>query len=229
MQHQYGRVKRDVVRWSIFTIGLMIVAVGIALMIRADLGAAPWDVFHIGLTMNAGLTVGSWSIIVGIVIIGVAAILDKKRPQVGSVLNMIFVGVFLDLFLLIMATPDSLWLRFAMLIGGILIMGLGIGIYIAPKCGAGPRDTLMLSIANRTGMQVGRARLFMELSVLAMGWILGGPVFIGTIIFSLTIGPVVGYALPYCQRLFNDWLERRDRYEDFYKGSVRAHHHDRVS
>ncbi|QDI92837.1 YitT family protein [Salicibibacter halophilus] len=229
MQHSYGRVKRNFLRWGTFTVGIMVMSMGIAFMIQADLGAAPWDVFHIGLMINLGLTVGSWSIIVGTVIIGTSALLDRRLPQLGSVLNMVFVGVFIDLFLFIISTPDHLALQFAMLMIGVLIMGIGIGVYIAPNCGAGPRDMLMLSIANKTGMPVGRVRLFMEITVLLCGWMLGGPVFIGTIIFSLTIGPVVGYTLPYCKRLFNDWLERGGRHENFDKRAVRTYHHDRIS
>ncbi|WP_246476565.1 YczE/YyaS/YitT family protein [Salicibibacter cibi] len=229
MQHSLGRVKRDFLRWGIFTAGIMIMSAGIALMIRADLGAAPWDVFHIGLMMNLGLTVGSWSIIVGTAIIATSALLDRRLPQLGSVLNMVFVGVFIDLFLHVISTPDHLGIQFFMLIMGVLIMGAGIGIYIAPKCGAGPRDMLMLSIANKTEIPIGRVRLFMEITILLCGWMLGGPVFIGTIIFSLTIGPVVGYTLPYCQRLFNAWLERGGENENFDERSIRTYHHDRVS
>ncbi|WP_335743561.1 YitT family protein [Salicibibacter kimchii] len=222
-------MKRNFLRWGTFTVGIMVMSMGIALMIRADLGAAPWDVFHIGLMMNLGMTVGSWSIIVGTVIIGTSALLDRRLPQLGSILNMVFVGVFIDLFLLAISTPAHLSLQIAMLLMGVLIMGVGIGVYIAPNCGAGPRDMLMLSIANRTGMPVGRVRLLMEITVLLCGWTLGGPVFIGTIIFSLTIGPVVGYTLPFCRRLFNAWIERGTRNEDLDKRAVRTYHHDRVS
>ncbi|MDQ0254270.1 putative membrane protein YczE [Evansella vedderi] len=178
---------------------------GIALIIRADLGSAPWDVLHIGLTLNFGLTIGTWTIIMGFLLLIAASFLTKEFPKLGAFLNMVFVGVFVDIFLFLLNTPTSLFLQGIMLVVGILIMGFGIGVYISPKCGAGPRDSLMLAVSSKTRLTVPQVRISMEVAVLAFGWLLGGPVFIGTILFSLTIGHVTGISLIWCQT----WMDRR--------------------
>jgi uncharacterized membrane protein YczE len=200
-------------RWLIFMIGLIIMAFGIVLMIRAELGSAPWDVFHIGLEKQLGLTIGTWSIIAGLFIIALTSYLTKARPQLGAVVNMFLVGVFIDLFMLVpwIQKPESFIGQLIMLILGIIIIGYGIGLYIAPKCGAGPRDSLMLALTQLTGWKVQWARGAMEIVVLVSGWLLGGPVFIGTVIFCLGIGTIVGFTLPQCQRLVDAMMDTLDR------------------
>ncbi|OEH91506.1 hypothetical protein BFG57_05170 [Bacillus solimangrovi] len=195
-------------QWVVFFIGLLIMSLGIVLLIKADLGSAPWDVLHVGLYMKVGLTIGTWSIIVGIIILGSAALLERRLPQVGALLNMLLVGVFIDLYLLLpfIQTPSTLLGKIIMLISGIFIIGYGMGIYIAADCGAGPRDSLMLVLSNMTGWSVAKIRLAMEVVVLFFGWLLGGPVFLGTIIFCISIGAVVGFALPQCRQVLSKWM-----------------------
>ncbi|SER72746.1 YczE/YyaS/YitT family protein [Salipaludibacillus aurantiacus] len=192
-------------RWGVFLIGLMIMSFGISLMITADLGSAPWDVLHIGLVNHFGLTVGSWTIIMGFLLLALSVLLTKEWPKLGAYLNMVFVGIFVDLFLFIMQTPPSLAAKSIMLFTGILIMGFGIGVYISPRCGAGPRDSVMLALSQKTGASVARVRVYMEILVLVAGWLLGGPIFVGTILFSLLIGHVTGFSLTVCQQ----WIDRR--------------------
>ncbi|MBM7097201.1 YitT family protein [Bacillus sp. H-16] len=192
-------------RWSVYIIGLIIMSLGISLTILADLGSAPWDVLHIGLTNQFGLTIGTWTIIMGFITLITATMLTKEWPKAGAYLNMILVGVFVDIHLFILTTPSTLIGQGFMLVAGILIMGFGIGLYISPRCGAGPRDSFMLAVSEKTGMTASRIRGLMEIVVLAFGWYLGGPVFFGTIIFSLTIGPVTGHCLVLCQT----WMDRR--------------------
>lgn len=201
------------VRWIIFTVGLIVMAFGIAMMIKAELGSAPWDVFHIGLTLQFGLTIGTWSIIVGILIIALTSALTKSWPQLGALANMVLVGVFIDIFMYLFAwyEPTHLAVQLIMLIMGIGIIGLGIGIYIAPNCGAGPRDSLMLALTQITGWKVQYVRAMMEVIVLLIGWILGGPVFIGTLLFCMSIGSVVGVTLPLCQRVVDQILQQVQR------------------
>lgn len=197
-------------RWLIFILGLLIMSFGIVLMIKANLGSAPWDVFHIGLKLNFGLTIGTWSIIVGIAVIGVTSILTRAWPKLGALVNMVLVGVFIDIFMFLLTwlEPTHVLLRLGLLIAGILINGYGIGLYIAPQCGAGPRDSLMLAVAERTKWKVQYVRSGMEVLVLLAGWLLGGPVFIGTVLFTFGIGTVVGYTLPQCQKTVDRWLSR---------------------
>lgn len=217
-------------RWFTFMLGLWIFAVGLAFMIRADLGVSPWDVLHIGLWLNFGLTIGTWSIITGFIILIVALILTKDRPQIGAVMNMIFIGIFIDIALMIpwIQTPGTFTGQLIMLLTGILINGYGMGLYIAPRCGAGPRDSLMLALTERTGWKVQWIRSSMEFIVLVCGWFLGGPVFIGTLLFCVGIGAMVGFTLPQCRQLV-DRIIGGIQIEDINKGTVRINHHDGVS
>lgn len=192
-------------RWGIFIIGLIIMSLGISLTILAGLGSAPWDVLHIGLTEQLGLTVGTWTIIMGFLLLVAATILTKEKPKLGAYLNMLLVGLFVDFFLFVLPQPDVLLVQALMLTAGILVMGFGIGVYISPQCGAGPRDSLMLAVSERTRFTVAQVRVTMEVIVLFFGWLLGGPVFIGTILFSLTIGHVTGVSLTWCRT----WVDRR--------------------
>lgn len=195
-------------KWSIYFIGLLIMSFGIVLMIRAELGSAPWDVFHIGLFYQVGLTIGTWSIIVGFFILAISSLIVKRLPSIGAFLNMLMVGIFIDMYLFIpyLKTPNSIFGQLFMLILGVLVIGIGIGVYISSRCGAGPRDSLMIALTEKTGWKVQYIRLAMELIVLCVGWLLGGPVFIGTILFSFTIGPIVGWTLPSCQKTTDNIL-----------------------
>lgn len=210
-------------------IGLIIMSFGIALMITANLGSAPWDVLHIGLQQQVGLTVGTWNIIIGIFIISTTSLLEKEWPQAGGIVNMVLVGVFIDIFLFLLSTPEMFVWQLFMLLLGVLIIGYGIGIYIAPECGAGPRDSLMLALNRRTGWKVSKVRGMMEIIVLAVGWSLGGPVFIGTILYCFGIGHVVGFAMPQCKTLVHQLIERGGKRENFNKRPVRAYNYDGVS
>lgn len=224
------RDKASVVRrWLIFFVGIIVMSFGIVLMIEADLGVAPWDVLHIGLTNQFGLTVGTWSIVVGFWIIAFTSLLTKAWPQLGAFLNMVFVGVFIDIFRLFIGTPVTIIGQYVMLLVGVVVIGYGIGLYIAPKCGAGPRDSLMIAITEKSAWKVQYVRGLMEIVVLAIGWNLGGPVFIGTILFSLTIGNVVGFTLPQCQRLVDRFIERGMKVENIDKGTIRVNNHDGIS
>lgn len=211
---------------------------GIVLMIRADMGVSPWDVFHIGLFLQLGLTIGTWTIIIGIFIIALASFLTRSLPQAGAIVNMLLVGVFIDLFMLIpwLQTPSLLWGKILLFSVGMIINGVGIGVYIAPKCGAGPRDSLMLVLTEKTKWKVQWIRGGMELVVLTLGWLLGGPVSIGTLIYTFGIGSIVGITLPlsdaFFQRLTGGSGSSQSggvQNESINKGQIRAYHHDGAS
>jgi uncharacterized membrane protein YczE len=195
-------------KWLIFLVGLLVMSFGIVLMIRADIGSAPWDVFHIGLYKQFGLSIGTWSIIAGFFILFATSLLSKSWPQLGAFLNMLLVGIFIDLFMMIpfIQTPTSLIEKILMLLIGIIIIGYGIGLYISAKCGAGPRDMLMLELTQRTGWKVQYIRGAIEIVVLTLGFLLDGPIFVGTILFCFSIGPIVGITLPQCEKLVNKIL-----------------------
>lgn len=202
-------------RFLVYLLGLLIMSLGIVLLIVADLGASPWDVLHVGLYYQLGLTIGTWSIIVGIVVLTVAAVISKEFPKMGAFLNMVLIGIFIDMFLLLpfMQTPSSLSGKMIMFFFGIFIYCYGMGLYISAQLGAGPRDSLMIALTTKTGLPVGRVRACMEIIVLAIGWQLGGPVFWGTVIIGLSIGPIAGYALPQCQALTDRFLEKIKKQE----------------
>ncbi|MFD2446173.1 YitT family protein [Bacillus sp. CGMCC 1.16607] len=197
-------------RFMIYFVGLLIMTLGFVMLLKADLGATPWDVLNVGLYYQLGLTIGSWSIIVGFFILGMAAIIDKKMPQIGAFLNMILVGVFIDMYLFLpfLQTPSHLIGKLVMFLLGLIISCYGMGIYISANLGAGPRDSLMLVLTNKTGWKVRNIRGAMEIIALSIGWMLGGPVFWGTFLISLLIGPIFGYAMPQCRSLTNIILDR---------------------
>jgi uncharacterized protein len=198
-------------RFLIYFFGLLIMTLGFVLVLKANLGATPWDVLHVGLYYQFGLTIGSWSIIVGLLILGVSAILTKKIPQIGAFLNMVSVGLFMDMYLFLpfIQTPSSLIGKVIMFFIGLVITCYGMGFYISANLGAGPRDSLMLALTGRTGWKVGYIRGTMEVIVLLIGWLLGGPVSFGTFILSLLIGPLFGFAMPQCNFVTNFLLGKR--------------------
>lgn len=193
--------KREfIVRLIIFFIGLAVLSFGIAMIIEADLGVSGWDVLHIGLYKTFGLTIGTWSQIVGLVIIILTFIIDRKILSFGTVLNMIFVGLFIDLFLYLLPTGEEWLMQYLFLFLGIIIMGIGAGIYITAKLGPGPRDSLMIAITQKYKLSVSRVKTVMELFVMLVGYLLGGPVFVGTVIISVSIGPIMQYSLKWWER-----------------------------
>lgn len=202
-------------RFLVYLTGLLVMSLGIVLLIAADLGASPWDVLHVGLYYQLGLTIGTWSIIVGIVVLAAAAVISKEFPKMGAFLNMVLIGVFIDMYLLLpfMQTPSSLSGKMLMFFFGLIIYCYGMGLYISAQLGAGPRDSLMIALTSKTGLSVGRVRACMEIIVLLFGWQLGGPVFWGTLIIGLAIGPIAGYALPQCQSLTDYLLEKLKKQE----------------
>lgn len=195
-------------RFFIYILGLLIMSLGIVLLIKADLGATPWDVLHVGLYYQMGLSIGSWSIIVGFIILASAAVILKEWPQIGAFMNMVLVGVFIDMFFLLpfLQTPEELIGKMIMFIIGIIINAYGMGIYISAKFGAGPRDSLMIAVSTKTGMKIRNVRAVMEIFVLSAGWLLGGPIFWGTILYGLAVGPLAGFTLPQCQLVTDRWL-----------------------
>jgi uncharacterized protein len=209
----HHRVQHFSLKWGVYFTGLLIMALGIVLTIKAEFGTSPWDVLHIGLFKQFGLTIGTWSIIVGFFILIVSSLISKKRPQLGAFLNMLTVGVFIDMYMLLpfLQTPEHIISKIIMLLVGILINGYGMGLYISARCGAGPRDSLMIVLTDLTGWKVQNIRTCMEVLVLLVGWLMGGPVFIGTIIYCIAIGYVAGFALPQCRRLTDSLANRIGR------------------
>lgn len=200
--------KVQLVRYGVFVLGLAVIAYGCVLMIVADLGVAPWDVFHIGLQKTFGLTIGIWSQIFGAFVIILSYLLARIKPGIGTVLNMILFGLFVDLFMWLDAVPHAEgWvfrlLQFAV---GLLLMGIGIGMYIAPRLGAGPRDSFMLALNERMGWSIQNVRMGIEITVLVAGAFLGGPVSFGTLLTAVLTGPLVQRSIPFWERQMDRWI-----------------------
>lgn len=189
-------------RWTFYLVGLLVAALGITMTIKGyRLGIGPWDVFHVGLYQNFGLTIGSWSIISGLAIVVGTAIALKKFPKIGTWLNMILLGVFIDIFNWLIPDFETLAAQSIIFILGIVVMGYGMGIYISPNIGAGPRDSLMLVFVEKFGISIKKVRTIIEVIVACLGWLLGGPVGVGTVIIALLIGQFVHYTLPQSRTL----------------------------
>ncbi|WP_103939440.1 membrane protein YczE [Thermomonospora echinospora] len=174
--------------------GLALYGLGIALQVASGLGNDPWDVFHQGLSLRLGLSIGTWIIIVGALVM-LLWIPLRQRPGLGTVSNVIFVGLFADLFLALLPAPQAAPARWAYLIAAILVGGFATGCYIGAGFGPGPRDGLMTGLAAR-GHSLRAARTGIELTVVAAGWLLGGTVGVGTLLYAVTIGPLAHVFTP---------------------------------
>lgn len=176
-------------------LGLFLYALGIVMTINANLGLAPWEVFHQGLSKNIGITMGQASIYVGIAFVILDSLLGERLGW-GTLSNMIFIGVFLDILMLNHLIPvfQSLVPRFIMMLLGLFTIGIASYFYISAGLGSGPRDGLMVALTKRTTKSVRFLRNCIELSVLAIGYFLGGSVGIGTVIMALSAGYFVQFA-----------------------------------
>jgi uncharacterized membrane protein YczE len=175
-------------------VGLALFGLGISLLIVAELGLAPWDVLHQGISKRTGIPIGTVIILIGLLLL-ILWIPLKERPGLGTLLNALEIGLVVDLVLPRLPHLESLPARGALLLAGIVLVGVGSGLYIGAGLGAGPRDGLMLGF-ERLGLSVRAARTLIEVSVLGAGWALGGRVGVGTVLFAVGIGPLVQVVLP---------------------------------
>ncbi|MGB0114397.1 MAG: hypothetical protein WBP59_14335 [Ilumatobacteraceae bacterium] len=174
--------------------GLGLFGVGIALLLDANLGAAPWDVFHTGVSELIDIPVGTIIIITGIALL-LLWIPLRESPGLGTVLNAVEIGLVVDLVLPLIPEPDHVAARLAMMFGGVVLIAIGSGLYIGAGLGPGPRDGLMTGLGKR-GVPIHAARTGIEVAVLAIGVLLGGSIGLGTAVFALGIGPLVQLFLP---------------------------------
>ena len=179
---------------QLFT-GLFLYGIGIALIVRGELGVAPWDVLTQGIAKQTGWTFG-------IITIGTSAVVlllwipIRQKPGFGTVMNALLVGPFADIGLWVIPPGLDLWVRVLLLPAGIVVLAIATGLYIGAHFGPGPRDGLMTGLHRVTGWKIWIVRTGIEVIVLAAGWLLGGNVGIGTLAFALLIGPLCGYTIP---------------------------------
>jgi len=194
------------IRWKTFPRDFLVIQVGfalfglsIALLIRSNLGTGPWAMLEVALSQIFGLTPGTMSVIVGFVVLGGVLIL-RERIGWGSLGNIMFIGPWEDLALyFIPSVTGNLLLQVAMLLAGIVIMGIASAVYIGVDAGAGPRDSLMLAVKRLSGRSLRLARGAIEVTLVLVAWLLGGPAGIGTVVFAILIGPSIQWAF----KLFN--------------------------
>jgi uncharacterized membrane protein YczE len=203
--------RKWLLRWSVFILGLMVLAFGISLTIKGKfLGIGPWDVFHYGLFTKFGFTIGTWSIISGLLLLFISSAFNRAWPQIGSFLNMMLLGLFIDLFNWMLPSIDNLAGATIAFIIGVGLMGYGIGLYVSADLGAGPRDSFMLLIVEKMGWSIPLVRNGIEVIVFLVGWMLGGPVGVGTVLIAFGLGPILGYSIPQCKKLMAYFLDQKD-------------------
>lgn len=201
--------------WSVFlqrflhlNLGLMFYGLSIALMVWGGIGLGPWDVFHQGLSLITPLSFGQAIILAGLVVLLFSAVVTRVKVGIATVLNMLLIGIWSDLFLAFMTIPREFgWpLGAVVFCLGVILSGLATGLYITAGLGAGPRDGFVMGLSRMTGLSVRALRTIVELTVLISGWLMGGAVGVGTVIFAVTAGPLMQFFL----RLFRPIEQRYD-------------------
>jgi uncharacterized membrane protein YczE len=189
------------VRWKNFPRDFIVIQIGFALfglsiatMIRSNFGTSPWALLEVAFSKLTGITPGRMSILVGFAILLLALAMGEKVGW-GTLANILFIGLWEDMFLhRIPSVEDHLALQVLMLLSAVVMMGIASAIYIGVNAGAGPRDSLMLAVHRKTGWSIRFGRAVIEILVVAVGWLLGGPLGLGTLLFALLIGPSVQWA-----------------------------------
>ncbi|MFJ7734519.1 YitT family protein [Lysinibacillus sp. NPDC097231] len=193
-------------RCLFFFTGILVLSFGITLTIKGQIfGVGSWDVLHIGLTKTFGLTIGTWSILMGLAILVFDMLVTKKFPLPGTFIDMFLAGIFIDIFNYWLPDIDGLWMQLLAYISGLVLLGWGCGMYMVANLGIGPRDTLMLLMVHKLNWSVTRARTTMEVTVAILGFLLGGPIGIGTALMAFGLGPIVQFALTFNEKLFMRW------------------------
>jgi len=179
-------------RFSRLIFGLFLYALGITITIKADIGFAPWDVFHVGLADTISTTVGIASIYAVFAIVIIALLLGEKLG-IGTIMNMFAIGLFIDLIMYLDIIPQTshLMISVLMLLTGLVIISFGSYYYMGSGFGAGPRDSLMVGLNKKTKLPIGLCRGLVEITAVIIGWFLGGKVGIGTLIAAFSIGPII--------------------------------------
>lgn len=206
-QLRAGRMTRRLVQ---LFVGLTLYGASMAMMLRSGLGLNPWDVLHSGVARHVPLSMGTVVVLAALLVL-VLWIPLRQVPGLGTVANTLWLGVALDLTLRVLPETDGLAVRAPLLLGGIVLNGLAGALYIGSQLGPGPRDGLMTGLARRTGGSLRLIRTGIEVGVLALGWVLGGTVGVGTVLYALAIGPLVQRFMPWCVVVVEPPPPRRPR------------------
>ena len=192
-QLRAGRLAERVLR---LLVGLWVFGLANALMIEGAIGAAPWVVFHSGVALHLPLSLGAVMVVTAMAVL-LCWIPLRQMPGLGTIANALLLGPFTDLNLLLLHTPDALAMKIVFMFAGLVTCGFATALYIGAQLGPGPRDGLMTGLTRRTGWPIRRVRTSLEVTVLAIGVLLGGPAGVGTVVFALGVGPVTQFFLRY--------------------------------
>ena len=183
-------------------VGLILFGLGEGLLIVSFAGASPWSVLAQGISLNANLSIGIITILVSIAVLIFWVPLNQK-PGIGTILNAIIIGLMIDVCIKYVPTPENYIYQIFLAIIAVLTVGLGGGIYLVANLGAGPRDGLMVGLQKKTNLPIAIIRAFLEITVMCIGWYLGGIVGVGTLLFAFGIGPAVALSLFIVGKFFN--------------------------
>ena len=195
-----GNLKPSFKTLFLLCFGLIIFGFGEGLLIISTIGASPWNVLHQGLTLNLGLSIGTWAFIISLIVLLLWFFLDEKIG-IGTILNFIIIAIMIDLTVYFFKAPE-LWInQFILCSVSVLMVGLGSGIYLIARLGPGPRDGLMTGLQKKTGLSIAMVRGCIEILVISCGWLLGGIVGTGTLLYALGIGPAVALGLTLIKKI----------------------------
>ena len=183
-------------------LGLVFFGLGEGLLIVSFAGASPWSVFAQGIAFNVNFPIGIITIIISVCVLIFWIPLNQK-PGIGTILNAIIIGLMIDVCIKFVPTPENYIFQIFLAIIAVLTVGLGGGIYLVANLGAGPRDGLMVGLQKKTNLPIATVRAFLEITVMSIGWYLGGTVGVGTLLFAFGIGPSVALSLFLVGKLFN--------------------------
>ncbi len=176
-------------------LGLLLYGLSMALLVRSSLGVMPWDVLHQGLARQVGGSLGQVTIVVGVIVL-LGWIPLRERPGLGTVSNVVVIGLAVDAALAVVSAPAELPARLALVVLGVTLNAVATAAYIGVRLGAGPRDGLMTGLVRRTGGSVRLVRTGIEVAVVTVGWLLGGTLGVATVLYAVAIGPLVHLLLP---------------------------------
>ena len=182
--------------------GLMLFGLGEGLLIVSFTGASPWSVLAQGISLNINLTIGTITLLISIAVLILWIPLGQK-PGMGTIFNALIIALMIDLCIKFVPTPSNYFYQLILAIISVLLVGIGGGIYLVSNLGAGPRDGLMIGLQKISNFPIAFVRAFLEISVVSVGWYLGGTVGVGTLLFAFGIGPCVALGLYLVDRIFN--------------------------
>ena len=182
--------------------GLTLFGIGEGLLIVSFTGASPWSVLAQGISLNVDYSIGVITFFLSIAVLFFWIFLNQK-PGIGTILNVLIVAIMIDVCIYFVSTPDSYLSQLMLAAIAVLTVGLGSGIYLVANLGAGPRDGLMIGLQQKTNFPIAFVRMFLEITVVSIGWYLGGTVGVGTLLFAFGIGPSVAFWLFIVKKTFN--------------------------